>query len=606
MRIRPWTHVFATTLCLLSASSAHAQQPAATNLERVEVAGRKAEVSPWFRAESQHFIVYSDTREEDVAPLLDNLEKLDQLLRLYTQPVRKTEPQESKLTLYYHARISGLREVADSVPADAVGLYSSCAAGVQGFGVHLERVASLDDGQLEKSPLNDTLTYAFEAYARHFLYRHTDIRTPAWFIDGFAQYFSSVRFSQQQMAVGRVPRGAAGYLRFLGAGRKYSLEWEDVLEHRLANAHGYGGDAGARLEFEAKSWLLTHYALSSDDRRKQLSRYLALVGDGASSTAAFERAFGMKTADLGRVMWRYGQQGMEVLRLDPKSLPAAQVSFRTLPRAAGEFVLADAALKSCPGRQAGEALLKKVAALAAQSPDDALARLTWSRAQIDWGDPQEALSRLEADLRDDDGNFEARYLAGMANLRLAGPGERDGQRAYLQAARRHLQRASGLKPQSAEAALAFFKAEVAATDTPDDAALQGVISAWQAAREVNVLTGAAALAYAYAGKADDAYRTLGSLAQNVNDQGAAQWAKQWRRRLETGVTRGEILAEMRRDPAPDAPFKEWTVDKESVLQKVELSHGLEAAASFIKEQQQQQQQRNATPPATGQSGGPNR
>jgi hypothetical protein len=583
----PWA-TLATALLLLSAGSASAQQPGPANLARVEVTGRRTEASKWFRAESQHFVVYSDTVEEDVAPLLDNLEKLDQLLRIYTQPVRKSEPQEPKLTLYYHARLSSLREVVDSVPADAIGLYSSCAAGVQGFGVHLERVASLDDGQLEKSPLNDTLTYVFEAYARHFLYRHTDIRTPAWFIDGFAQYFSSVRFSEQQMVLGRVPGNVAGYLRFLGSGRKYSLEWDDVLEQRLANAHGYGGEAGARLEFEAKSWLLTHYLLSSDDHRRQLSRYLLLVGDGASPTAAFERAFGMKTADLGRVMWRYGLRGMEVLRGVPQPHPAARVTFRTLPRAAGEFVLAAAALKSCPGRKAGEALLDKVAALASRFPDDMPARLTWSRAQIDWGDPQQALSRLEGDLRDDDANFEARYLAGMANLRLAARSEGDARRAHLQAARQHLQRARGLNPQSPEAAFAFFKAEVAATDTPDDAALQGVIAAWQSAREVNALAGSAALAYAYAGKPDDAHRALGALAQNVNDPLTAQWATQWRSRLETGVTRGELLAEMRRDPAPDAPVREWTVDKGRVLQKVELSSGLEAADSFIKEQQQQQ------------------
>jgi len=39
---------------------------------------------------------------------------------------------------------------------------------VQGFGVHLERMSSLGDAQLDKAPLDDTLTYVFEAYARHF------------------------------------------------------------------------------------------------------------------------------------------------------------------------------------------------------------------------------------------------------------------------------------------------------------------------------------------------------------------------------------------------------------------------------------------------------
>jgi hypothetical protein len=370
--------VLFSPLSLFLPGAARAQDAVATNLERVEVAGRKTEVSPWFRAESQHFVVYSDTREEDVAPLLDNLEKLDRLLRAYTQPRQPQqpqpsgasgasgasgEPQDSKLTLYYHASLSGLRSVAGSTPADAIGLYSGGAGAAQGFGVHLERIAPLGDEQLEKAPLNDSLTYVFEAYARHFLRSHTAIRAPAWFIEGFAQYFSSVRFSAQQAVVGRAPRDVAGYLRFLGSGRKYHLEWEDVLEHRQPLAHGHGGEDGMRLEFEAKSWLLMHYAFSSDDNRKRLSRYLQRVGDGASPTAAFERAFGVTSADLGRVMWRYGQRGLEVVRGVLPSMPATQVSFRALTRAAGDAVLAQATQ-------------------AARSPDEPLKEWTFDKRRV--------------------------------------------------------------------------------------------------------------------------------------------------------------------------------------------------------------------------------
>lgn len=128
----------------------------------------------------------------------------------------------------------------------------------RGSGSNWSASPSLADAQLEKTALNDTLTHVFEAYARDFLYRHTDIRLPPWFIEGFAQYFSSVRFSQQQMVVGRVPPAISRYLNFLDSGRKYSLDWEDVLAHCVANARNDGGAAGVRLEFDAKSWLLTH------------------------------------------------------------------------------------------------------------------------------------------------------------------------------------------------------------------------------------------------------------------------------------------------------------------------------------------------------------
>jgi hypothetical protein len=143
---------------------------------------------------------------------------------------------------------------------------------------------------------------------------------------------------------------------------------------------------------------------------------------------------------------------------------------------------------------------------------------------------------------------------------------------------------------------------VAATDGPAVAALDGVISAWQTAREVDALARSAALAYAYAGQADEAFQTLGSLAQNARAAPTAQWAKQWQNRLEAGVTRGDILAEMRRSSVPDTSFKDWTIDKGQVMQKVERSHGLEAAESFIKEMERQ----NAAPPANAPGAGADR
>ncbi|MFG6428639.1 hypothetical protein [Roseateles sp. LYH14W] len=584
MRNGPRASVLAAALCLLSIGSAGAQQAGAANVQpRVSVAGKKAELSQWVRAESPRFVVYSDAGEDDVALLLDNLEKLDHLLRIYTLPSGEVARPQPRMTLYFHNSATDLREVADSPPADAVGLYSSCAAGVQGFGVHLERIPSLVDGQLDKAPLNETLSYVFEAYARQFLYRHTDIRTPASFIDGFAQYFSSVRFSDRQMVVGRVPKGVGGYLRFIGDGRRYSLDYDDVLEGRLADARSYAGAAGVRLEFEAKSWLLTHYMLSSEENRKRLDRYLVLVGRGVAPTPAFERAFGLKKADISTVMWRYGLKGMAALRVEAPSFPAGRVNIRSLPVAAGKFVLANAALKACPSRSTGEALLKQLAVLAPQFPNEDLARLTLSRAQIDWGNPQDALPQLAAVLQDDDAHFEARYLAGVAHLRLAERNPGDAGRAHLQAAQRHLERAREVNPQSWEAAFAAFKAEVAATDEPRKAALDGVITAWQAARDVDALGGSAALASAYTGQADEAHRTLGSLAQNERDEVTAQWAKQWQGRLETGVTRWDILAEMRRSPAPDVAVKAWTIDKERVMQAVERGYGLESADNVIRE-----------------------
>ena len=106
--------------------------PAEGAAPAVVVAGQK-HASDWFRVESQHFIVYSDTSNEDVALLLNQLEKLDQMLRSYTKPFLKATGNEPKLTFYYHDSATDLDGLAVNQPANAIGLYSSCNAGVQGF-----------------------------------------------------------------------------------------------------------------------------------------------------------------------------------------------------------------------------------------------------------------------------------------------------------------------------------------------------------------------------------------------------------------------------------------------------------------------------------------
>jgi tetratricopeptide (TPR) repeat protein len=583
MRLGTCANALTVILGLLTLVPAAAQKPGPSSLDRVIVAGNKADASKWFRAESQRFIVYSDAGAEDVMQLLGNLEKLDHLLRLYTR-AGAAGPREPKLTLYYHGSAAELAEIDAGMPARAVGLYSSCAAGVQGFSAHIEPITSLRDEDLDRAPLNKTLSYVFEAYARHFIYRHTDIRTPTSFIHGFAQYFSAVRFSENQMLMGRVPAALAGYLNYLADGQS-GLEYEAVLRQDLAGGRGMGGAAALRLEFEAKAWLLTHYMLSSDDRRRRMNRYLALVGQGDAAPAAFEAAFEIKMSELSRVMRRYSHQEMQALRVAATSLPVARPRFHVLPRATGEFVLADAALKSCPDPKAGAKLLQKVTALAGKFPTDDLARLTLSRALIDWGDPRDAVPRLEDLLKDDESHFEARYLLGAAKLRLAERSEGDARRGHLEAARRHLLQARELNPLSPVVALALLKVEVSAAGEPARATLEGVTASWQSAREVEMLTRSAALAYAYTGHPDDAYAALASLAQNERSDPIAQWARQWQVRLEVGVSRGDILAEMRGTAPADTPFKEWTVEKDDVVRDMALIAGLEEVARLLSDQE---------------------
>jgi hypothetical protein len=578
--------IAASYLTILTGAAAQQATPAVPETS-VVVKGIK-EASPWFRVESRHFIVYSDTSNDDVALLLNNLEKLDYMLRIYTQPYRKADRPEQKITFYYQERTGGLAAVGTDMPANAIGLYSSCVASVQGFGVHIERLTLPSNAQLPKTPQNESMAYLFEAYTRHFLYRYTDIRSPTSFIEGLAQYFASVRFSDTQMLLGKAPTNIRDYLHFLDDGHRYSLNYKDVLEQNDTDANNYASTPGVRLEYAARSWLLTHYMLSTEDNRKRMHVYLTAIDRNVAPTQAFEAAFGIKVADLGLILWRY-QRKISVLQVDVPTLPAARMHFTSLPVSAGEFVLADAALKSCPSPKAGVALLRQLASSAATFPSSDIAQMALSRAQIDWGNPQDAKPYLTRATAKDDATAEAFYLLGLADLRLAQRGDAAGRQAALQAARASLTRASGMDPESAETAFALFELSLSNAAQPDAAGLNAAITAWQNAHEINALARHAALSYAYQGDMEKAASTLKLMAHNIRDKASQEWAKDWQAKLAAGAGQPELLGEMRKQATTPVAAQEWTIANALVMRDVQFKAGLDAARGYLNQQGQNPQ-----------------
>jgi hypothetical protein len=565
-------------LCAFGAN-AHAQQ-AAPSTHRVDIQGQK-HPSDWFKAESQHFVVYADTSRESVRLMLLNMERLDYLLRLYTRPFFKSLPNEPKLTFYYRESKGDLRQHAGKVAKGAVGLYNSCSGAVQGVGVEISPMADIGDAQLSKAPDNDTQTYLFEAYARHFLYHHTDIRAPLSFIDGFAQYFAATRFSYDQMVVGHAPLAVARYLDFLYSGRRYSLTYADILDDNDSAGHNYAGPAGVKLEFAARSWLLTHFMLSSEANRTRMARYLNLANGGMPAPKAFESAFGVKPDDLGRVLWRYRLSEAKALRIKVPTLPVAQVDYTVLPESLSDYVMMDAALKSCPGRDTGEALLRRMSANPDGMPNHPLAHMALARAQVDWGNPRDAIPYLDKAAAADKRDPAALELLGRAYLRLAERQQGAVRTGTLDTARRYLVDAVNAAPSSAPAAYALLRAELDYGDLPTTTALTAAQLAWDHGREVGEYARSAALMYAYAGDDARAREALNVMIHDRRDPALAAWAGDWNARVQAGVDNAAVLAELRRLPAHDAVFTEWTVAGDTTMKNVVRAAGAEDLRGYL-------------------------
>jgi hypothetical protein len=223
------------------------------------------------------------------------------------------------------------------------------------------------------------------------------------------------------------------------------------------------------------------------------------------------------------------------VQVELTSLPGAHISFAALPDAVSDFVLAHAALKSCPNRKTGESELRAISLRAGGVPNNEFARLTLSPAHIDWGNAADALPYLTSAISENAKNFDTLYLLGMANLRLSERHKDAANETYPPAAKRSFLLARTVKPTSAEAAFALCRADLDTGEQPGGQAIDSAIAAWTQAHEVSAFAKAAALAYAYSGRTAEAGKALAVMARNAAEPETAKWAQSWQKRVAAGA-----------------------------------------------------------------------
>jgi tetratricopeptide (TPR) repeat protein len=515
--------------------------------------------SAWFRIESQHMIVYSNDDPDDVIELVNNLERLDYLLRLYLKPFIEEPEALAKPTIYFQGRVSWPPEIGKT-PFSAVGMINSCVSATQMFMHGVGKSWKLDNASLLRAEDDYTLMHSLWLYTEHFLYRHTRIRGPEWFMTGFAAYFGGVRFTETQMAIGRDAGTAYNLLQTIDDGRAARrLSFDEVLhfKKRSSQIAYQSPEYYEAWEFMGRSFNLVHYMLSTEENRNKMVDYLDAVNNG-DDAAAFADIFGLSGRNLDIAMWRYRQASLNILQVDMPNLPRANINFTRLSRIEGDFVLDNAVLKTCPTSADGRKLLARLEDTAMQVPAVDFAQMTLSRAQIDWGDPLAALDYLARAAQSDPYNTEAHYLLGQAYAKLAASTNLNKQ-DLLASARAGLTQAAALAPEAPEILYAQFRVELMES-APSQKGMDRATKAWLNGHDVPAFARMAALAYAWRGDTAAAYDAFNTLVRNERDPENAFWAATWLAKLQKGVPQDALLTAMRRENPTPSPFRSWSLD----------------------------------------------
>jgi len=243
----------------------------------------------WLRADTNNFVIYSEGSERDLCAFAEKLERFDATLRYRFKIEGGKDPNPLTIYLVDHATDAG-RLASGKGGSTIAGFYTPDPEG--SFAV-----SNREDYVIKGTPQSQQTL--FHEYSHHFMKRFLPAAFPAWFIEGFAEYYSTVDFTREGMA----EIGKPAYSRAFGLLTMPKIPAEILLFQRPFEMRG----SGQIDVYYGRSWLLTHMLFNDPDRIGQLGRYIEAINKGADPKKAASDSFGdlaVLDKDLNRYMNR--------------------------------------------------------------------------------------------------------------------------------------------------------------------------------------------------------------------------------------------------------------------------------------------------------------
>ena len=459
----------------------------------------------WNKAETRHFILYSDGDTGALRKSAETLESFDDLFWTLYGLESPTEP-EAKLKVYMVGSVGGLRRVAPTMPGNIAGFYTASPDETFALSIRGAGQAVLQ-----------------HEYVHHLMLRHFPAVYPAWFIEGYAEYLMTADIKTKSADVGKPDEG-----------RQYSLtndKWLPLTD--ILSDQTFSIPEAKRATFYAQAWLLTHYFLSDPARMPQFQAYIAAVSSGENSVDAMTKATGMTPQAFEKALHLYYAGASHYREIDRSNRPKPEVTITPLP-ASAELMLEDLDVRTGVPDESKASVLADIRTRAARYPDDAFAQIALARAEIVLGDSAVGAAILKKRLAADPRDVDA--LALEAN-RLIAAGDAD--KAHIQAdydqAGALLAQAFKLDPTRYQTLFAFARTRSLDPHYPSDNALQALLISFKQAPQVADIRLETARALIVRGKKAEATAILMPLVNDPHDGSGAKAARAMLKDLEGGA-----------------------------------------------------------------------
>ncbi|HVZ29678.1 MAG TPA: hypothetical protein VG839_04750 [Asticcacaulis sp.] len=363
-----------------------------------------AHADTWIKAESAHFVIYSDASEKHTRDYLRKLEAFRSLTNILLGSSDKG-PQV-KFEVYLLAKDDLMLSVRPSFTRYVGGVYFNCSEGTSAY-------ASVGQFGDDFGEQDSSLVTLFHEYTHYVMFQHARILYPSWYVEGFAEYLSTADPHDGTITVGELQRE-----------RTYTLSEDHWIDFKkvLDPNYGFSGDQKANAwelaSFYAQSWLLTHYMLADPARARTLNDYFARVGKGEDPVGSFEAATGIKVADLRGILDRY-QNNMHYHQLPLPDYPDADIQVTKVTADEGSFLLNRSLLTTCMTDTQGKTVLETLTAQKATLGGNLQYRLALIRAEFLYGDLNAAEAEVSKLVDSNPADFEVNYLMGRVYMKRA-------------------------------------------------------------------------------------------------------------------------------------------------------------------------------------------
>jgi tetratricopeptide (TPR) repeat protein len=448
----------------------------------------------WREASSRHFLVYSEGSEQSLRDFAGKLEKFDKAMRLRLGFGDEDLGPGNRVTVFLVDDLAAVQRLARTRGSGVAGFYSGRAGG----SIAVVPRASGAGGRNDLAPA----TILLHEYSHHLMLQSAAAAYPAWFREGFAEFYSTARFEKD----GSIGFGAAANHRAWSLVGMAPLPIEvlfDPTRRKLSREEWIATIYG-------RGWLLTHYLTFDRARSGQLVAYLKAINRGKGSLEAAREAFGdLRVLErelkgyLHRKMIPYLPMKAELLKIQP-------VAIRTLRP--GEAAIMDLWMRSQVGVTDEEAgrLARDMRKAAAAWPNDSAVQAALAEAEFDADDLDAADAAAGRAIAADPKNIDGLvYRARVAFERART--SRAGDEAW-RAVRKLIGQANRADPNDPEPLILYYRSFVEQGAKPTPLAVSGLLQAFALAPQDPGLRMNAARQLLVDGNAVEARRALAPIA----------------------------------------------------------------------------------------------